>query len=116
MPDISKVTSSVFQKFKDLGDGTFAKVVVAVNPDGSPIGSSASTDSYKLVQSEDLGTGTKYILKSSGADWLMIRKTYTDTASEFTYASATNNAGITLATAWANRTTLTYGTAADAGA
>lgn len=71
---------------------------------------------YKLVQSEDLGAGTKYILKSSGTDWLMVRKTYTDTASQMAYASAANNSSITLATAWANRTTLTYGTAAEAGA
>ena len=104
------------RRLKNMGNGTFAEVIVAVNLDGSPIGSSANTDSYKLAQSEDLGTGTKYILKSSSTDWLMLRKTYTDTASEFAYASAENNASITLATAWTNRATLTYGTAAEAGA
>lgn len=64
---------------------------------------------YKLVQTEDLGTGTKYILKSDGVMWLLIRKTYTDTTTAMSYAGAANNAGITLATAWANRASLAYG-------
>ncbi len=86
------------------GDGTHVPLVKILG------------DVSRLVQSEDLGEGTKYILKSSSTDWLMVRKTYTDTASQMAYASATNNASITLATAWANRTTLNYGTAAEAGA
>lgn len=68
---------------------------------------------YKLVQTEDLGEGTKYLLKSDGTNWLLIRKTYADTASEFGYATAVNNTSVTtLSAAWAARTTLTYGTPA----
>lgn len=69
---------------------------------------------YKLVQSEDLGAGTKYILKANGntgtSGWLMIRKTYTDTTSVMAYASQTNNPTVTTASAaWTNRATLVYG-------
>jgi len=64
---------------------------------------------YKMVQSEDLGTGTKYIQKSNGTKWLMIKKTYTDSGSQLTYASAVNNTGVTEPGAWTNRATLTYG-------
>jgi len=64
---------------------------------------------YKLVQSEDLGAGTKYILKSDGVGWLMIRKTYSDTASSMAYAGPANNAGVTLAQAWGQRGALTFG-------
>lgn len=92
--------------------GQVLPVAMLVDSEGAPV----SSRPYKSVQSEDLGAGTKYILKSAGTDWLMVRKTYTDTASQVAYASAANNASITLATAWANRTTLTYGTAAEADA
>lgn len=63
---------------------------------------------YKLVQTEDLGAGIKYIQKSNGTNWLMIKKTYTDSGSQLSYASAVNNAGVTEAQAWTNRATLTY--------
>lgn len=65
---------------------------------------------YKLAQSEDLGAGTKYILKSDGTGWLMIRKTYTDTASTMSYASVRNNPTVTTASAaWTGRASLVYG-------
>ena len=64
---------------------------------------------YKMVQSEDLGAGTKYLQKSNGTKWHMIKKTYTDLGSQFAYASAVNNTGVTEAQAWTNRATLTYG-------
>ena len=63
---------------------------------------------YKLVQTEDLGAGTKYVQKSNGTKWLMIKKTYTDSGSKLSYASAVNNAGVTEAQAWTNRAALTY--------
>ena len=88
------------QRVDDLGDGSHVPVVKLYG-------------SLSLVQSEDLGTGTKYILKSDGANWLMVRKTYTDTASQLAYASAKNNVGTTLANAWDNRATLTYGAVGD---
>lgn len=107
MPDQQiPVSTGVNKLLKDMGDGTYAEAVYVANPGGS---------SFSLVQSEDLGAGTKYILKSNGNAWQMIRKTYTDTSSLMRYASATNNATITLESAWANRTTLTYGTATEAG-
>lgn len=64
---------------------------------------------YKLVQTEDLGAGIKHILKSDGTKWLLIRKTYTDTTTALTFAGPGNNDGVTLATAWGQRNTLTYG-------
>jgi hypothetical protein len=65
---------------------------------------------YKLTNSEDLGTGTKYIAKAVGSAWLVIRKTYTDTAATFAYATPTNNPSVTTpAAAWAARATMTYG-------
>lgn len=76
-------------------------------------GGSGSGSSFSLVQSEDLGAGTKYILKASGTTWQMIRKTYTDTSSQMSYASVKNNPSTTLATAWESRTTLTYGSVGD---
>lgn len=70
---------------------------------------------YKLVQTEDLGTGTKYVLKSDGTRWLMIRKTYTDTASLLAYAGSGNNPAQTLSGAWAARAGLVYGSIGAAG-
>lgn len=69
---------------------------------------------YKFVRSEDLGTGTKYILKADGntgaTKWLLIRKTYTDTSSVLGYASQTNNPTVTTPTAaWTARASLVYG-------
>ena len=46
---------------------------------------------YSLVQSEDLGAGVKYVLKSDGAGWLMIRKNYSDSGATLVYASSANN-------------------------
>lgn len=63
---------------------------------------------YKLVQSEDLGAGVKYILKSNGSGWLMIRKTYTDATSVLAYAGPANNSGVALAQAWGQRAALVY--------
>jgi hypothetical protein len=63
---------------------------------------------YKMVQAEDLGTGTKYIFKSNGNGWLMLRKSYTDTSSVMAYAGPVNNSGVSTTQAWAQRTTLTY--------
>lgn len=82
--------------------------------DSNPVPVKMVANTLSLLQSEDLGTGTKYILKSDGTNWLMVRKTYTDTASQLAYASAKNNSTITIATAWANRATLTYGSVGDA--
>ncbi len=64
---------------------------------------------YKLVQSEDLGDGVKYILKSDGTGWLMVKKTYTNTASALSYAGPASNASVTLAQAWGLRASLSYG-------
>lgn len=63
---------------------------------------------YKLVQSEDLGAGTKYILKSDGSGWLMMRKIYTNSGSTMEYAGPANNVGMTLSQAWGQRVTMTY--------
>ncbi len=64
---------------------------------------------YKLVKAEDLGAGTKYILKSDGANWLLIRKTYSDTASDFSYATPALNSSIaSLTAAWSSRASLSY--------
>lgn len=71
---------------------------------------------YNLVQSEDLGAGTKYILrnwtnrKTGATGWQVIRKTYTDTSSVMGYASQTNNPTVTTASAaWTARASLVYG-------
>lgn len=65
---------------------------------------------YKLTNSEDLGAGTKYIAKAVGTAWLLIRKTYTNTAATFAYATVTNNPTVTTPeAAWAARATLAYG-------
>ena len=70
---------------------------------------------YKLVNSEDLGAGVKYILKANGSRWQMIRKTYTDTSNVMAYASQTNNPSVTTeAAAWAARATLVYGSVSAA--
>ena len=64
---------------------------------------------FKLVNTEDMGTGTKYVLKSDGTSWLMIKKAYTDTASAITYASEKNNVGVSVSAAWTARASLAYG-------
>lgn len=69
---------------------------------------------HKLVQSEDLGLGEKFILKSDGVRWLMVKKTYADTGSALTYAGPGNNPTITLAQVWGLRTSLLYGSIKDA--
>jgi hypothetical protein len=69
---------------------------------------------HKLVQSEDLGLGEKFILKSDGVRWLMIKKTYTDTGSALTYAGPGNNPTFTLAQVWGLRASLIYGSIGDA--
>jgi hypothetical protein len=66
---------------------------------------------YKFVQSEEI-SGTTYILKSDGDGWLMTKIVSTTTADTATYAGVGNNASITLATAWANKATLVYGSVA----
>lgn len=64
---------------------------------------------YKFIQSEDLGVGVKYILKSDGINWLILRKTYTNTNNLMEYAGSWNNSGITLNTCWGQKTSLVYG-------
>lgn len=66
---------------------------------------------YKFLQSEEI-SGTTYILKSDGDGWLMTKIVSTTTADTATYAGVGNNASITLATAWANKATLVYGSIA----
>ncbi len=63
----------------------------------------------KIVCTEDFGLGTKYILKSDGVKWLLIRKTYTDTATTMEYAGIGNNSGVTFDSAWAQRESLNFG-------
>lgn len=71
---------------------------------------------YNLVQSEDLGAGTKYIMKmwtnpkTGATGWQVIRKAYTDTSSTMGYASQANNSATTTPTAaWTSRASLQYG-------
>lgn len=64
--------------------------------------------SYKIANSDDQGQGVKYILKTDGLDWLMIRKAYTATSNQYTFASQLTNSGIGLNLAWDVRTELTY--------
>lgn len=66
---------------------------------------------YKFVQSEEI-SGTTYILKSDGTGWLMTKIVSTATTDAATYAGVGNNSTITLATAWANKVTLVYGSVA----
>ena len=47
--------------------------------------------SYRLRNTEDLGVGTKYIFKTNGISWLMLRKSYTASSSVTEYASVKNN-------------------------
>ena len=42
MTDQVQIHNSIIYKFKDLGDGSFAQIVVAVNPDGSAIGGTSA--------------------------------------------------------------------------
>lgn len=65
---------------------------------------------YKLVQTEDLGAGTKYILKSDGPHWLLIRKTYTATTTTMAYAGPGNNSALSVSQSWAARAALVYST------
>ena len=78
-------------------------------------GSNDAYANYKLRNTEDLGEGVKYTLKSDGANWLLIKKTYTDTSAALTYGSQKNNANLTTAAAaWANRATVVCGELSDA--
>jgi hypothetical protein len=71
---------------------------------------------FKVRNTEDLGTGTKYILKTNGQGqaWMMIKKAYGATGALFGFASVKNNPGLTtIAAAWAGRSAAVYGELAD---
>ena len=69
---------------------------------------------YKVRNTEDVGSGTKYILKTNGSAWLMIKKAYSATGSLFSYASIKNNPALTaIADAWTARSTAVYGELAE---
>jgi len=64
--------------------------------------------SYKFAQSEEIGD-TAYILKTNGSAWLMLRLVSTLTSDVAGYASAVNNASVSITNAWSQREMLAYG-------
>ena len=85
-----------------------------IDETGEPVASN-KTGQFKILNTEDLGLGTKYILKSDGVNWVMFRKTYTATSSQRDYAGAMNNEGVTREQAWVQRDSLVYGAPNEAG-
>lgn len=63
---------------------------------------------YRLHKTSEEG-GIKYLIKSNGVGWLMIRKTTTETGSLIEYAGDWNNPGLSVETAWSIRVGLVYG-------
>ena len=99
--------AAVSAQLLDAGLATAENQLIQIDQLTGISGEAEQADNYKLVQSEDLGAGTKYILKSDGVGWLMIRKTYTDSSSLLEYAGPGNNPNAT--DAWTQRADLAYG-------